>query len=242
MLSNKARKWCWVAGTAVIVVVLCVSTVRTGWSDLLLDGQKIPVPDAWVIATRKECAGLAHCQHFCAEVRVARTDQLGSYAFRSWHRQLDYEITAYREGYQPAYSVLTGGLFMRDARDERQSNPEWIAERIDYLANSSDLISCTGAPKKQRTALLSVHRAMFREAMSLARSPKQQERARDICQQMYIAELDTLPPPSEREMKRTLYAIEPECQSQVVVEEREPSPPIVVTPAPVEQRMIIPES
>jgi hypothetical protein len=241
VLWNNARKWRWVAGAAVIVVVLYVSAVGAGWSDVLLDGQKVPVPDAWVIATRKECAGLAHCREFCAEVQVVRSNELGKYTVRSWHRKLDYEVRAYREGSQFDNPLSNGEPIVLDARAERQSNPDLVAERIEYLARLAGDISCTGAPKKQQAAVLNVHRTMFREAMSLARSPEQQERARDICQLMYIAELDTVPPPSERETQRTLYALEPQCESQAVVEEREPSP-TVVTPAPVEQRMIIPKS
>lgn len=53
-----------------------VSTVAVAASgELIEDGA--PVADAWLVAIRSECRGLAHCTTSCVEVKVARTDTAG---------------------------------------------------------------------------------------------------------------------------------------------------------------------
>lgn len=76
MQLKQLGKLRWCIGTAVIAVVLYVSPIRK-WGDVLLDDEKVPVPDAWIIATREECRGLAHCTTSCVEVKAVRTDQQG---------------------------------------------------------------------------------------------------------------------------------------------------------------------
>jgi hypothetical protein len=60
-----------------------LSTAAMGASGRLLDQDGLPVVDAWVVARRTECNGFAHCNTTCAEVKVAKTDAQGKFAFFS---------------------------------------------------------------------------------------------------------------------------------------------------------------
>jgi hypothetical protein len=86
--------------TAFIAGLLSLSAAVPAAGDRLLDQDREPVADAWVVATRRECIGPGHCSTYCVEVIVAKTDRSGEYDFASGLLTRDaYGVTAYREGY-----------------------------------------------------------------------------------------------------------------------------------------------
>src|ERR671923_1481036 len=86
------------------IAALAFAGPAVGVSGRLVDQDGRPVPQAWVIATREECKGLAHCSTRCVEVKVAKTDALGNYSFDSGLRRQDaYLLQAYHEGYVSSY-------------------------------------------------------------------------------------------------------------------------------------------
>ena len=206
--------------TAATAALFSFSTVAIGASGKLLDQNRKPVADAWVVAKREECNGFAHCNTFCVEVKVAKTDARGNYTFSPWFRSLDaYSLTAYRDGYLPKY--LNFEPFMEHgARDSRFNSMDEVSGRIAYLAKSASEMDCFSAPQEQRLALIPVYKAMFREAVSIARFPEQHKVAREICREMYWTHLShsdsSLSPDAERrEQEHYLQGIEPMCNAPI---------------------------
>lgn len=191
----------------------------------MLDADERPLAGAWVVATREECIGLAHCNTFCVEVKVARTDARGNFSFNSGLRSLDaYKPEAYREGY-----LLTRGrtrtgrtelVMEHKAADARFSKMDPVSARIAYLVKTANEMSCFSAPLAERAALLPVYQAMFREANSIARYPEQRREARAICREMnwlrHRPSDRSLSLAEEEVQQRTyLQTIEPACNAPI---------------------------
>jgi hypothetical protein len=205
---------------ASLPVIFSLPGLALAASGQLLDPDGKPLSGAWVVARREECRGLAHCNTSCVEVKVAKTDIQGHFAFDSGLRSADaYLVTPYLEGYLPRYrqagrqvavSMVRGGV------DNRFSHLDPVAARIAHLAMTSSEMSCFTGPQEERQALIPVYKAMFREAHSIARLPEHQKSARQICEDMYWTQLrpwDASPAPDvERaEKDRYLRGVEPDC-------------------------------
>ena len=206
------------AAGAAGLLSLSIAAGASGAEDRLLDQDGKPVAGAWVVATREKCTNIMHCNGVCVEVKVAKTDEQGKYDLGAGSRA--YNVTAYREGYLPAYRhVGMRGLkriMQRGAQDPRFSNMDAPSARIAHVAKTASETSCWLAPPHERLALLPVYADMFREAAAIARFPEHHKEARGICRAMYIAKRlpsdPTYPPEAERTLQaRYLDAIEPAC-------------------------------
>src|SRR6266853_5658577 len=208
---------------AVAAALLSLPTEAIAASGRLVDRNGQPVADAWVVARREQCRGVMDCNSICVEVKVAKTDERGKYSIDLGLRSLGaYGVTAYREGYLPAYRhVGIRGLeriMERGAQDVRFAKMDPVSGRIAHLAKTAGEMNCSVAPHEQRLALLPVYGAMFREATSIARFPEHHKVAREICREMYWAARrlsdPSYPPEAERaQQERYLQTIEPACNT-----------------------------
>jgi len=146
---------------------------------------KQPIAGAWVIGTRSECFGLAHCSTECVEVRVAVSDVNGAYSFDTRGKLGNYQLFFYRDGYWQDYRRRESGIdevgMIRTGSGWQFVRPDPITHRISYLARLPQQLSCFEAPQDQQAALEPVDRAIFAEATRIARYSEQQELARAIC-------------------------------------------------------------
>jgi ankyrin repeat protein len=215
-LNEMTARSCAVAA----LLALCAPTAVFAARGQLNDRDNRPVAGAWVVATRTECHGFAHCTTSCVEVKVARTDEHGKYSFGFSLRSLDaYQLVAYREGYISDWRQAGEGapveLFLvRGGRDRRFSGMNPVNERIAHLTSIAREISCSSAPVQQRAALVPVYQAMLREANSLARLPEQQKAARVICDELSLTQTDLAgPSPSDWARRDYLRGVAPACNA-----------------------------
>jgi hypothetical protein len=191
MSSRIATILCVVAAASSIALLAGTISVASSASagGRLLDQDKQPVANAWVVATREDCIGWGHCNTRCVEVRVAKTDEQGNFAFKTNQRPINaYLLLAHRAEYLPIHRQVGPRLELwmeRGARDERFAKLDEVSGRIAHLAKIASEMACFTAPPEQRLALIPVYQAMFREAMSIARLPEHQKVAREICREMY---------------------------------------------------------
>jgi ankyrin repeat protein len=193
-----------------------VSTAAFAAHGQVNDQNNRPVAGAWVVATRSECRGLAHCTTLCEEVKVVRTDEQGKYAFWSWFHSLDdYQLTVYREGHAPELRLVGPTALpplVRTSFAPRFSALDPAIRRIAELVKTASAISCFTAPVEQRAALVPVYRALFRDANALARFPEQKKKAQEICDELFNTQMSAFspsPPPSAK--LRYLQDVEPAC-------------------------------
>ncbi len=208
---------------ALLGISLSLSTAAIGANGRLVDQDARPVAGAWVVATREECRGLAHCQTYCVEVKVSKTDERGNFAFGSGLRSLDaYMLTGHRDGLLPTYQHVGTShvklIMVRGRQDERFSKMDAVSARIAHLALTASHMACFTAPREERVELVPVYQAMFREANAIATSPEHHKVARQICDWMYRAQQrdsdPRYPPEAARaHRERYLQSVEPACNA-----------------------------
>jgi hypothetical protein len=202
------------------------STAAIGASGQFLDQDGKPVAGAWVVATRHECIGVAHCNTHCVEVKVARTDTRGSYSFPSGLRPVGaYSLAAHQAGYLLTYRYVGSSpnpvYFMaRGGSDGRYAKMDPVSARIAHLANTANQMSCFSAPQAERAALLPVYQSMFREASAIAQHAEHHREARRICQEMYGLQRRPSDPSDRSEVERAkqeayLQQVEPACNAPI---------------------------
>jgi ankyrin repeat protein len=209
----------WWATAAFLVLLSVVGLVASEhllgpkFEHPLLDRNKQPVANAWVVARRVECnGGFGHCHTSCFEVRVAKTDEQGRYFLGRGLRPLaQYGLTAYRDGYSPGYEgeVLS---MLPEGSDRHAPQMDPVNERIAELADSAWGMACVQAPREQTAKLVPVYQAMLREAASIARYPEHRQVAREICRQMSQA---LSPQPSPEGQELYLRDIAPVCGAPI---------------------------
>jgi len=203
------------------VLALSASGISYAVGGQLLDTNGNRVADAWVVATREECIGFAHCTTFCREVRVAQTDARGRYAFQTDRRPASaYWLSAYREGYIPAYRLV--GLarvelvMARGGHDRSDAHLGPVTGRLTHLERTARHMACITAPIEQRAALVPVYKAMYREATGLARSEEQSKVLKQLCRNMYSTQMRRDQPAraagaDEAHREAYLDTVEPAC-------------------------------
>jgi ankyrin repeat protein len=196
--------------------LLCTPEAQAA-SGQIVDASKNPVPNAWVVARRESCP-LLRCRMACVEVKVARTDKDGRYAFSSGLRSIDqYSILVHAET-----DLRQGGSAEHRTTDPRFSGMDPVTGQIAALAQTAKDVSCFAAPLEQRAALIPLYRAMFREATAMARHPEHHSMARVICEQMYWTQRrgeDASPSPADEHVQRErfLQKVEPACNQQIAM-------------------------
>lgn len=203
------------------VALLTLVFPGTAWSEDLVarDENGKPLPGAWIVSTRSECVGY-HCSTYCVDVQVARTGEDGGYSVGTLvHRASEFSTYAYREGYEQTLrsNQRTAGVTMkRGGTDPRYEKLDPETARVASLAHLARSMSCFAAPAHQREALLSVYRAMYREARSVGQLPEHRKLADDICREISgLRRRSLIEPDSPEEEKRNrdsyLKGVEPAC-------------------------------
>jgi len=196
-----------------------------GASGQLLDQDGKPVADAWVVARRDECIGVAHCNTHCVEVKVARTDARGNYAFAGLRPLGAYALAVHREGYLLTYRYVGASprpehFLARGGIDPRYAKMDPVSARVTHLAKTASEMSCFTAPQPERAALLPVYQSMFREASAIARHAEHHREARAICREMYWLQLRPSHPSDSPNVERAkqeayLQRVEPACNAPI---------------------------
>jgi ankyrin repeat protein len=129
-------------------------------------------------------------------------------------------LAAHHDGYFLTYRHVRQTdieqFMQRGVADPRFANMDAVSGRLAYLVKTAGEMACFTAPQDQREALIPVYKAMFREAISLARFPEQQKVARGICREMFWTQLRANSPGLSQEEERTQQAryldrVEPAC-------------------------------
>ena len=104
---------------------------------------KQPIAGAWVIGTRGECFGLAHCSHECVEVRVAVSDVNGAYTFDTRGNLENYQLSFYQRWLLAGLSQQGIGK-VRHRFDQSRLALALCAARSDYAPHLLSGASASG--------------------------------------------------------------------------------------------------
>jgi hypothetical protein len=125
------------------------------------------VSDAWVIATREACVGFGHCNPYCAEVHVGKTDSAGQVPFfTTLGRSKEVRFYVYKRGYwflgpnQGYYRLSSKRPYVPDNFLDDAS------ERIRQLVSLTGATACPAAIPLQRAPLSSLYKEMCTAAMT----------------------------------------------------------------------------